>query len=140
MHQDPQTDHLTVELVVAELQRSWTEHQTSRETHRLAATEAQHACNTVSRAISTALAWGMTTEDIAEVLGEQPSALRQLLPRKFSRRRGWHAAHQIGPGWFRYWNGSTYTKTYVPGSQPRVVDHKRATAAAGAVHLNPLLI
>lgn len=122
--QPPEDNHVTRAMVVDELQSAWEEEQTLLETRRLVLEKLAHASSATSRAVAMALAWGMTDAEIAAVLETKPSALRDHLPRRFARRRGWHDAPHLGPGWKRYWNGKSYSRTYVPTPQPLQIDHK----------------
>ena len=127
MQSSPEANHVTRDMVVDELQSAWAEEQTLRETRRLVLEKLAHASSATSRAVAMALAWGMTTAEIADALEIKPSALHEHLPRRFARKRGWHDAPHLGPGWKRYWNGKSYSRTHVPTPLPRQIDQKRSS-------------
>ena len=130
MQSSPEANHVKREMVVDELQSAWTEEQTLRETRRLVLDKLAHASSATTRAVAMALAWGMTTAEIADALEVKPSALHEHLPRRFARKRGWHDAPHLGPGWKRYWNGKRYSRTHVPTPHPRQIDHDKVLSSA----------
>lgn len=80
--------HLSEEAIKAELAETWANHVTAAATERLARLESTAAAANAARAIQVALAWGMTANEVAEVLGVRRSALTIVGHMEPRNRRG----------------------------------------------------